>query len=75
MRLHILRIWTKQGQNVAKYDTSNQIQPLILPLEEFIALCFPHVPEIPTYLFINDDNSYVRTKPIFWPKLTTVQQL
>ena len=47
------RIWTKQGQNVAKYDTSNQIQPLILPLEKFIALCYPHVPEIPTYLFIN----------------------
>ena len=51
------RIWTKQGRTVAKYDTSNQIQPLILPLKKFIALCYPHVSEIPTYLFMNDANS------------------
>ena len=49
------RIWSRQGRNVAKYDTSNQ--PLILPLKEFIALCYPHVSEIPTYLFMNDANS------------------
>mmetsp|Transcript_22632 Transcript_22632/g.65148 ORF Transcript_22632/g.65148 Transcript_22632/m.65148 type:complete len:121 (+) Transcript_22632:93-455(+) len=59
-----LRRRAKQGQDMVKCGPFDQIQPLIIPLEKEIALCHPHVPEIPTYLFILC--AIWLRRPIFW---------